>query len=387
MNNPGKILSRWRVLLVVIFALTISFVLLYNAFNELTFEAVSSDGDYIWVDGNSNGKVDPHDPEDFQKHAEGNYKLHDVWSVLTRIEFNASTLLFLGLAFVFMFGRDFFYMVRIRLLTDNDLSWKSSFFVIMMWEFASTLTPGVVGGSAVAMFILQKEQIPLGKGTAIVVITALMDNLFYLLMIPIVIIFSGGMQFLQVQEEESIFIQTWFWAGLTVILGVSILLSLSIFVTPKLLGYILRQVFSLPFLRRWKTKAIEIGKDVETASFEFKNRSFLFWIKIFLSTFASWISRYLVINMLFAAFLSIQGVEHFMILGKQLVLWLFMLVSPTPGGSGVAEFAFSELLIGFADSALIIALIAIVWRLISYFPYLFIGSLLLPRWFKVQKSI
>jgi uncharacterized protein (TIRG00374 family) len=59
-----------------------------------------------------------------------------------------------------------------------------------------------------------------------------------------------------------------------------------------------------------------------------------------------------------------------------------MLVSPTPGGSGVAEFAFGELLVSFSQSTLLLAALAILWRLISYFPYLFIGAFLLPRWLK-----
>jgi uncharacterized protein (TIRG00374 family) len=59
-----------------------------------------------------------------------------------------------------------------------------------------------------------------------------------------------------------------------------------------------------------------------------------------------------------------------------------MLVSPTPGGSGVAEFAFGELLVSFSQSTFLLAALAILWRLISYFPYLFIGAFLLPRWLK-----
>jgi hypothetical protein len=65
-----------------------------------------------------------------------------------------------------------------------------------------------------------------------------------------------------------------------------------------------------------------------------------------------------------------------------------MHVSPTPGGSGVAEFAFGELMGSFSNSAILIVGLAILWRLISYFPYLVIGAILVPAWFKsaVKKS-
>ena len=74
--------------------------------------------------------------------------------------------------------------------------------------------------------------------------------------------------------------------------------------------------------------------------------------------------------------------DNILLLGKQLVLWLLMMISPTPGGSGVAEFAFGELLATFSSSVILIAALALIWRLISYFPYLFIGVIVLPKWLK-----
>ncbi len=72
-------------------------------------------------------------------------------------------------------------MYRIRLLTDKQLSWRNSFHVIMLWEFASSVTPpSIVGGSAVALFIVTKEGIKPGRATAIVMITALLDELFFI---------------------------------------------------------------------------------------------------------------------------------------------------------------------------------------------------------------
>jgi uncharacterized protein (TIRG00374 family) len=116
-----------------------------------------------------------------------------------------------------------------------------------------------------------------------------------------------------------------------------------------------------------------------------RNETFGYWLKVFGFTCASWISRYLVINAILQAFLQLGFVDHILVLGKQLVLWLFMLVSPTPGGSGVAEYAFGELLVPFTQSTLLLAGLAVIWRLISYFPYLFIGAFLLPRWLRKNK--
>ncbi len=281
-----------------------------------------------------------------------------------------------------MMFRDFFYMLRIRLLTKNKLTWKAAFYVIMIWEFASALSPGVVGGAAVAMFILNRETIPFGKATAIVIITAFMDNLFYVVMIPFVFLFIHHSELFPTGQASSVALTWWFWVGFGLIFFICCILYLTIFWYPKLASRFLLFIFRLPFLKRWKFVAKEWGKDIEKASKEFKQESRFFWSKVFLTTVASWISRYLVINAILNAFVDLGFMDNMKVLGQQLVLWLFMLVSPTPGGSGVAEFAFGELLASFSSSAILLAGLAILWRLISYFPYLFIGSFLLPAWIR-----
>jgi len=62
-------------------------------------------------------------------------------------------------------------------------------------------------------------------------------------------------------------------------------------------------------------------------------------------------------------------------------MWIMMLVSPTPGGSGFSEFVFSEYLSDFMPQVAGIAIIiAFVWRLITYYPYFIIGAFVVPRW-------
>ena len=83
------------------------------------------------------------------------------------------------------------YIYRIRVLTNKDLNWTSSVYVILLWEFASAVTPSVVGGTAVAVFILLKEKINLGKSVAYVTLTAILDNLFFVITSPIVVLLIG----------------------------------------------------------------------------------------------------------------------------------------------------------------------------------------------------
>lgn len=386
MKSPLKsAFSGWKIALAIGIGLLISSWMVYRAVSKINFVQVEKgQGTHSWVDGNQNSEIDIHDSEDFKLDSKGNYSQQTVSDALSQIEWNNSTWWWLVGALLFMVGRDFFYMLRIRLLTKNKLGWKAAFYVIILWEFASALSPGVVGGAAVAMFILNRETIPFGKATAIVIITAFMDNLFYVLMIPFVFLFIHHSELFPAEGSQALV--WWFWIGYAVIFSVCLLLYLTIFWYPKLATRFLLFLFRLPFLKRWSFIAKEWGKDIELASEEFKEEKRSHWIKVFLATMGSWISRYLVINAILNAFLDLGFLENMKILGKQLVLWLFMLVTPTPGGSGVAEYAFGELLADFGATAIILAAMAILWRLISYFPYLFIGAIVLPAWIRRTRN-
>ena len=121
----------------------------------------------------------------------------------------------------------------------------------------------------------------------------------------------------------------------------------------------------------------ETGTDLIHTSRMFRNKSLFFWVKVFTATFFSWTARYWVVNFLLLAFFLVD--DHILIFARQLVMWVMMLVSPTPGGSGFAEFVFSRYLGDFIPLGFAVVM-ALIWRLVSYYPYLFIGAIMLPRW-------
>lgn len=386
METPSIIersFQGWKMWLGISIGVFVAAWMLYSSISATRFiEAENGKGSYRWEDKNHNQYVDLADTKEFIYDTNGTYRKQTVSDALRLIHWTPTSFLWILVALLCVVGRDFFYMLRIRLLTHNELTWKASFYVIMLWEFASALSPGVVGGVAVAMFILNKEKIDLGRSTAIVLITAMMDNLFYVLMIPFVFLFIDSATLFPSHSFGSSSVQFIFWTGFFVFLGLTLFLFTSLFILPSFAKRILGFVFSLPFLNRRKEKVTAIGENIEKTALLMRKEPFSFWVKVFLATCGSWISRYLVINALLQAFLQLGILDHILLLGKQLVLWLLMRVSPTPGGSGIAEYAFGELLVDFSQSALLLASLAIVWRLMSYFPYLFIGAFLLPRWLK-----
>lgn len=391
----AKKLSVRRIILPILLGLGVAAVLLYLNLTDIRYESVESGqcGEYTWVDANGDGIANLNDADEFVKvqDCQGAYIQRTYQDTLGDINWTYYSSLWIFLSILAMATRDIAYMYRIRVLTDNELSWRQSFRVIMLWEFASALTPSVVGGSGIAMFIVHREGIKLGKSTAIVLVSALLDELFYITMVAIVLLAIGTSELFPLNLQKSIMgitvgTQGIFWAGYIFIFLMTTGILIGVFFMPRSFKYILLQVFRIPFLKRWRYNIIEIGDDIIITSDELKGKPFKYWAKSFLATYVSWTGRYLVVNFIILAFIdfdwsSTMIIDQVVIYARQLVMWVIMLISPTPGSSGVAELAFSGFLKEFIPLGLAGAL-AILWRLISYYPYLFIGSIILPRWLR-----
>ncbi len=290
---------------------------------------------------------------------------------------------FIFFSLILMSIRDLAYMYRIRVLTDKKLNWKKSFQTIMLWEFSSALTPSVVGGSAVAFFIVSKELKNVGKATAIVMITALLDELFYIVMVPLMFIFipydsliiEGNFKLFNLGQFPTGII---FLVGYSFILLLTTIISLAIFFRPIYFKNLLITIFSFRLLNRWVEAVAKVGDEIIITSVEMKGKGLGFWLKAIGATFASWTARFLVVNALILAFMAAG--DQLMIFARQLVMWVILLISPTPGGSGVAEFMLPKFLGEYTGS--FANEIALIWRLISYYAYLIIGAIVLPIWLR-----
>jgi uncharacterized protein (TIRG00374 family) len=294
-----------------------------------------------------------------------------------------SAIMFLLLAVLFMVFRDLGYIIRIRILTKNDLSWRQAFRVIMLWEFSSALMPSAVGGTTIAMLFINKEGINLGRSTAVVMATSFLDEVYFIIMFPLLLLTIKISRLFDVGNEF-----LWFAViGYSLKLLYTIVLSYGLFVNPRGLKWLLLLLFKLPFLRRFRYNAHLTGSDIVTSSKQLKKEKFRFWFNSFLATCFSWTSRYLVVNALMLAFFVVS--DHFLLFARQLVMSNMMLLSPTPGASGVSELIFTQYLgdlipVSAAVIGSVSALLALLWRLISYYPYLIIGTIIIPRWLKVS---
>ena len=299
-----------------------------------------------------------------------------------KVVFDASPAWILLAVGVILF-RDAGYVYRIREITDRHLSWTRAIYVIILWEFASAVTPSVVGGTAVAVFILNKEGIKLGKAIAFVMVTAILDNLFFVIGAPIIMYFAQGNIFPASKVMEMKFgksLEILFWSSYGLYASYTLIMAGALFFRPRVFKWLLLKLYSIRWLRKWKHAANEYGNQIMEASKELRGKNFRYWLPIILATIFVWCSRYLMLNALIGAYESLSSIEHVIIFARQVIMWIVMMISPTPGSSGTAEFFFGQFFSEFLTGYTFVT--SILWRLLSYYPYLILGAIFLPKWIR-----
>ena len=298
----------------------------------------------------------------------------------SEIRFTLCSVGFLLLAFLFMFGRDFGMIWRFRIMSDKKLSWIQAFNIHILNEFTSAVTPSAVGGSALVVLFLNKEGLSVGRSTAIMITNLFLDELFFIIICPVIFLFVPLAELFNVTSVISATIGVVFWSIYGILFVWTCILFIGLFYRPDLVAGVFRLIFRLPILSRWHNKMNSFSESLIHASEEINKKSFLFWIKAFITTALSWILRFLLVNALFMAFMPINN--HFVIFGRQVMLWIVMVLSPTPGASGLTEIAFKEYYSDLHLGSGPILLIILIWRIISYYLYLLLGVLIIPKWIK-----
>jgi uncharacterized protein (TIRG00374 family) len=294
-----------------------------------------------------------------------------------------------SLALLMIVARAVFYILRIKVIAKEHLDWASSIYVIILWEFASAVTPSVVGGTAVAVFILLKEGVSLGKSLALVMLTAIMDNLIFVVFAPTVFFFAEGqiipestspLSFLGWSFSPQSGLQVLFWISYLLISLYTLVMSYALFLKPRAFKWVLLKVTALKFLRKWRYRAYEHGNEIIWASRQLKGKNIMFWVTITTATILIWAVRYLQLNLIIASLVDLPFSDHLLIFARQLILWIIMLASPTPGSSGAAEFFFPLFFEDYLGPYTLIT--NICWRALSFYPYLLLGAIFLPRWLR-----
>ncbi len=266
------------------------------------------------------------------------------------------------------FLRLWFIASKIRFLGEEELSWIASVRVALTWEFASAVTPSTIGGAPVATYAMSREGVKLGKSTGIVLYGVLLDQFWYAMAVPILIL--AGVWF-EVIPPEIGFVgaatMVLIYAGL---LLYGALLAYGLLFNPKAIKKLVKSLFRLPLLRRFSTRVNEEAENLEEYSWQLRSKPPRFiGIAFFYSTMA-WLCR---VAIPVIVVLSLLPANEILLILRSLAMNLASLVIPTPGGSGGVEGLFAIFLGPLIDRTVFIGLAVFVWRVITYYTSIGVG--------------
>ena len=305
---------------------------------------------------------------------------------LRGINWTIYTLFWIITAIVVYLGRHLLYSWRLRVLSEGDFSWWKSIELVTILEFASSVSPTNFGGSAVAFFLLIQENISAARSTAIVIYTIIADTLFFVFSIPVLYVILGRNIFLPSAELKTA------WGGLDVTLVIvwlimavyGFLLLYGLFVRPKHIRSFLSWIAKWRIFKKSKRRIQKAAIDIEISSLHIRNMSWRFHGKLILATLLAWILRFFTVSAILIALnpdMPQTIYDHIILLGRGEALYAVTAYSPTPGGSGVAEIIFGQFYREYISSGISV-IAAVLWRVITYYPYLIIGVIIIPNWIR-----
>lgn len=302
------------------------------------------------------------------------------------ISWNGHNLAWLLMAVGCYIARHLFYSWRLRELSGRLFSWWKSTELIFIWEFASAVSPTSVGGSAVALFMLAQEKISTARTVSVVMYSMVLDSLFFVVSLTLFyallgpsIIRPGMESFTDLDQYGVIFI-----AVVGFMFAYGALFFYGLFIRPTRLRMLLKWLSKRKILNRFSDTLTQTADDVIRTAREMQVKTADFHVRVFVSTAGAWLMRFLALNCIIIAIIPSTPLDWYSqieVLARGETMYAVTAFSPTPGGAGVAEAMFGGFFTDYISPG-IATIVALIWRLITYYPYLIAGAFVIPNWIR-----
>jgi glycosyltransferase 2 family protein len=304
---------------------------------------------------------------------------------IKKLHWSINTVWWLVVAVGIYVIRHLCYAWRLRYASNNFFSLKQAIRLIVIWEFSSAASPTAVGGAGVAFYLLSQEKFGMAKTMAVVIYTMVLDTLFLLIASPLFIIIFGafivkpGVENIFTDPTGFLYILVWFF-----MFAYGFLFFYGLFINPNSISKLLHGMGRLPLLKRWQPGFHKTAQEIIIAADEMKHKDFKFHIRNFSYTAGAWILKFLGLNAVLLALVpdSCSTVyDQLVILGRGMCMHIITAFSPTPGGAGIVEIFFGRFFTDYIPESTA-SLVALIWRLITYYPYLLLGAVIIPIWLR-----
>ena len=173
--------------------------------------------------------------------------------------------------------RVYFSAAKLRYLADKEIGWAKCFRIMLTWDFASAVTPSTIGGAPIATYAMTREGMKLGKSSAIILYGVLLDQFYYALAVPILLL--AGFYY-QVIPPEIGFVgnltMVLLYTGLLLYAG---FLTYGLMINPASIKKIITWIFRWPLLNRLSDKVNAEADNLEEYSYEIRKKPLSFFMK------------------------------------------------------------------------------------------------------------
>jgi len=255
--------------------------------------------------------------------------------------------------------------------------------------FVSNITPFATGGGFAQIYFLNKKGVSIGDASAASLIRTIIPIAFFILTVPLIIIFD--LNFLNILPKKFPSLVIFFFIGLYLLI---IYVGYQLIKNPKKIKDMGHKF--LNFLRNKKV----IKKEEKYTQYKRKIDEEIEKLSSNVKNYLDGKKRYVVLSLFFSVmflcslfYFSVilikdlnRDVPTFKILLSQLIITFMMYFAPTPGATGVAEGGFTLMFSRYVSSKSIVSL-TFAWRLFSIYVAMVIGMLLFYGYFlKNRKS-
>jgi hypothetical protein len=233
---------------------------------------------------------------------------------------------------------------------------------------------------------MTQEKLSAARTTTIVIYKVVLDTIFFIGTLPLLCLLAGPQM---IRPHMNSFSEADWRAQIFYISYVCMAVYGSfffygLFVNPVLIKKLLTGIASLPFLKRWKPRAEKLGAEIILASEDMRNIGWKQHLAAFGCTITAWTCKFFLIScLIYGIGNTTLGWSNELLLYARLeAMFVILAFSPSPGGAGFVEATFHPFLMDFIPDKGIAIVIALIWRLMSYYAYLAAGAIIVPNWIR-----
>ncbi len=275
----------------------------------------------------------------------------------------------LGLAFGAVGVRILLGGSRLRYISHGTISLVRGMRGAVAWDFMSAVTPSAVGGAPLAAYFVAKDnRVPVGEATAIMLFSMLMDQIWFAVSIPFILlasafidVFPPALGIAGTGTLTAYFIGMMAWACF---------FAYATLIRPEILERAATGLVRLKWLRRFEGRVRRELVELRRRAAVLRGQPPRFFVAGFLWSAAIWLTRY---TTLLLIVLSVYPLlDRFTFLVRTGAMILTAMAVPTPGGSGGIEGLYVLFLAPLIPKA-IVGPTLLTWRLMAYHFFIAVG--------------